>query len=44
MIKDCTVLAAAIAEASISGDFNIEQIIKDLGTVAEDFAHGICPA
>ena len=44
MIKDCDVLIEAIAEAAISGHFNIEEIIKDLGPVAEDFAHGICPA
>ena len=44
MIKDCTVLAAAIAEAAVTGNFNIEEIIKDLGPAAEDFAHGICPA
>jgi len=44
MIEDCTILAAAIAEAAITGDFNILQVIKDLGRVAEDFAHGICPA
>ena len=41
MIEDCTILAAAIAEAAITGDFNILQVIKDLGRVAEDFAHGI---
>jgi len=44
MIKETAKLAIALAEAYLTGEYDVAKIIASMGSTAALFANGICPA